>query len=317
MSARIALFAALLACAGTTRADLFRLGEGRAIRGKVLKETAESYFVDVGFTVLELPKKAVLSREDDTKKSAGAAKGEAARVSGALYSTIRREEMTVKANVARTGGAVVMVQTPSALGSGFIITPDGYVVTNDHVVQGETRITVMIFRKGKDKTLEKRKISKVKIVAISAFVDLALLKMEGVENLPIAYLGDSNTLRQGQPVFAIGNPRGLDRSVSEGIISTTNRPYGEGRLYIQTTTQINHGNSGGPLFNLKGEVVGVTNMKFEGGGAEGLGFAIPISDVKWFLKNRDAFVYDKDNPNSGYRYLPPPAKPAPKAPASG
>jgi len=312
MHARILLFSALLVCAGTARADLFRLGEGREIRGKVLKETAESYFVDVGFTVVELPKKAVLSREDDAKPAAGAAKQEAARVSDALYSTIRREEMTVKANVGRTGGAVVMVQTPSGLGSGFIITPDGYVVTNDHVIEGETKITVMVFRRGKDNTLEKQQISKVKIVALNAYVDLALLKLEGVKDLPIAYLGDSGKLRQGQPLFAIGNPLGLERSVSSGIVSVKNRPFG-GQIFIQTTTQINPGNSGGPLFDLKGEVVGVTNMKITGG--EGLSFAIPVDAVKRFLKARDAFLYDKDNPNSGYRYLPPPAKP--KAAASG
>ena len=128
----------------------------------------------------------------------------------------------------RTGGAVVLISTPRALGSGFIISSDGYVVTNDHVIQGETKITVTLFEKGKDGGIEKRKIEKVRIVATNADVDLALLKMEGVKDLPIVYLGDSEKVKVGQPVFAIGNPRGLERTVSEGILSTLNRAY-EGR----------------------------------------------------------------------------------------
>ena len=112
-------------------------------------------------------------------------------------------------------------------------------------------------------------------------------------------------MKQGQPVFAIGAPLGLERSVSQGIISLKNR-LENGRMYIQTTTQINPGNSGGPLFNLRGEVVGVNNMKIVAAGAEGLGFAIPGAVLKAFLKNRDAFAYDPANPNAGFRYNKPP-----------
>ncbi len=106
----------------------------------------------------------------------------------------------------------------------------------------------------------------------------------------------------GQAVFAIGNPLGLERTVTDGVISTKNRAF-EGLVYIQTNADINPGNSGGPLFNLAGEVVGVTNMGYIFFG--GLGFAIPIDYVKHFIDNRDAFAYDKDNPNTGYRYLQP------------
>ena len=98
---------------------------------------------------------------------------------------------------------------------------------------------------------------------------------------------------------------GLERTVTEGIVSTKTRPM-QGELYLQTTTQINPGNSGGPLFNLRGEVVGVTNMKITFG--EGLGFAIPVDGVKQFLKHRDAYAYDTDNPSSPYRYLEPPSR---------
>ena len=104
-------------------------------------------------------------------------------------------------------------------------------------------------------------------------------------------------------MFAIGSPLGLERTVTEGIVSTKTRPM-QGELYLQTTAQINPGNSGGPLFNLQGEVVGVTNMKITFG--EGLGFAIPVVAVKYFLEHRDAYAYDNDNPSNPYRYLEPP-----------
>ena len=100
---------------------------------------------------------------------------------------------------------------------------------------------------------------------------------------------------------------GLERSVSEGVISTTTRAI-EGRVYLQTTAAINPGNSGGPLFNSKGEVIGVNSLKIMF--SDGLGFAIPIEYVKYFLDHREAFAFDRENPNSGYRYLPPPRRSA-------
>jgi serine protease Do len=109
----------------------------------------------------------------------------------------------------------------------------------------------------------------------------------------------------GERVFAIGSPLGLERTVTEGILSTKTRPM-QGVLYLQTTAQINPGNSGGPLFNLHGEVIGVTNMKIAFG--EGLGFAIPAESVRYFLDHRDAFAYSNDNPSNPYRYLEPPGR---------
>ncbi|MGH7340104.1 MAG: S1C family serine protease, partial [Candidatus Rokuibacteriota bacterium] len=116
--------------------------------------------------------------------------------------------------------------------------------------------------------------------------------------------------KQGHTVFAVGAPEGLERSVSEGIVSTTNREN-RGLVYIQTTAQVNPGNSGGPLFNRRGEVIGVVAWKVLF--SEGLNFAIPIDYVKHFLDNRDAFAFDRDNPNNGRKYLPPPRR-APKDP---
>jgi len=138
---------------------------------------------------------------------------------------------------------------------------------------------------------------------LNPYLDLALLKIEeGEEPFRFAYLGSVGEVATGDQVFAIGNPLGLTRTVSQGIVSTKNRNF-EGQLYIQTTTDINPGNSGGPLFNLRGEVIGVTSMGYMFFG--GLNFAIPVDVVKRFIANRDAFAYDEENPNAGYRYLQP------------
>jgi serine protease Do len=130
--------------------------------------------------------------------------------------------------------------------------------------------------------------------------------------LTVTHLAEGRAVRKGDTVFAIGNPLGLQRSVSKGIVSESKRAEG-GVVYIQTTTQINPGNSGGPLFNARGEVIGVTNMGYLF--AEGLNFAIPVSYVIDFLQNRDAYTYDQDNPNSGYQYLEAPRRLDPSPPA--
>jgi serine protease Do len=146
----------------------------------------------------------------------------------------------------------------------------------------------------------------VKIIAMNGYLDMALLQIddEAVAQLPHVVFGDSDELAQGNPVFAIGSPLGLERTVSQGIVSVKARES-SGRWYIQTTTQINPGNSGGPLFNSRGEVIGVTNMKIVSQGVEGVGFAIPASLLKLFLKNREAFAFDPRNSNNGFRYMEP------------
>jgi serine protease Do len=148
----------------------------------------------------------------------------------------------------------------------------------------------------------------VRIIAMNKYKDLALLKVEdtGAPKFATVPLGDSDLLSVGERAFAIGSPLGFERTVTEGIVSTKTREV-SGELYIQTTAQINPGNSGGPLFNLRGEVVGVTNMKIIF--SDGIGFAIPVDGVKFFLKNRDAYAYDTDNPSNAYRYLEPPRRP--------
>ena len=215
-------------------------------------------------------------------------------------------ERNVRELVHQLGESVVQVRTPSSIGSGFFINDDGYLITNFHVIEGETQISVEVYHQ-RNGQLERKAYRQVRIVAMHKFADLALLKIEDADAPKFVRvpLGDSDQLAVGDRVFAIGSPLGLERTVTEGILSTKTRQM-QGSLYLQTTTQINPGNSGGPLFNLRGEVVGVTNMKITFG--EGLGFAIPVEQVKYFLTHRDAYAYDADNPSNAYRYLPPPGR---------
>ncbi len=278
------------------------LNQGGSVHGEILADTAERVVVDLGFTVLTIPRDAITRVNKDVP---GAAPTTA--VGDELYrvdASVRPQ--AVKDLVNAIGDRVVLVKTAGGLGSGFIIHEDGYLLTNDHVIAGETEITITVFAKGAN-GMDKKTWENVRVVASNAELDLALLKIESGDKtrFPTVPLGDSDELRQGQPVFAIGAPLGLERTVSQGIISLKNR-IEDGRMYIQTTTQINPGNSGGPLFNLKGEVIGVNNMKIVAPGAEGLGFAIPTAIAKLFLRNRDAFAFDPTNPNSGFRYNRPP-----------
>ncbi|MFQ5843619.1 MAG: S1C family serine protease [Planctomycetota bacterium] len=286
--------------------EILDLGGGHQVRGDVVKENADTVFVDLGYTILAVPKKEIVGRRSDEGTVPA---GETKAVRKHLYSTATNlKEMSVRDTVAKVGGAVVLVSTKTGWGSGFIIGPEGYVVTNSHVVQGEQDIAVTLFKKG-ERGLQKRKYKQVQVVATNPYFDLALLKIEEGKDFPYVYLGDSGKLKVGDTAFAIGNPgmgmTALDRTVTEGIVSSRNR-YHEGLTFIQTTAALNPGNSGGPLFNLKGEVIGVNTWIVVG--TEGLNFAIPSNLVKWFLRDRDAFAFDKDNPNSGYRYLPPPRK---------
>jgi serine protease Do len=280
-----------------------RLHSGSTVIGDLLKDDAESVVVDIGFTVLRIPRSAVVAVE---KVEDGAIEGRDIHGAGLYRQGGFRRTLALRDLVEKIGDAVVQIRTPTGLGSGFIIHPDGYVVTNNHVIAGERNISITQYRKT-DAALTKVNFNNIRIVASSPANDLALLKIEDSrkEALPTVPLGESASVKQGQRVFAIGSPLGLERSVSEGIVSLRNRLIME-RLHVQTTAEINPGNSGGPLFNYRGEVVGVNNMKVVSAGAEGLGFAIPVNRLKDFLMNRDAYAFDPRNPNAGFRYLTPP-----------
>ncbi len=308
------LFAALLPASvflSPVRADVIELTSGHKIEGDILRERDGAIYVDIGVDVIRIPNEKIRSRK---KTSAKTGTGKTAKPrKNALYTTARLKPGSVKELAERYGEGVVLVQTPGGLGSGFIINDRGYCVTNYHVIEKETRIAVTIYSRSKAGEFRRRRIDNVRIIALNPFFDLALLQIPAQKDLKFrpVIITEKDSHQEGDEVFAIGNPLGLERSVSKGIVSTRNRNF-RGLVYIQTTTQINPGNSGGPLFNTRGEVVGVTNMKSTSG--EGLGFAIPTAYLKHFLDNRDAFAYDKNNPNSGYRYLEPPRRRKPGTP---
>lgn len=287
--------------------EVIRLLGGHHIRGEVLKEKPDALVVDVGFDVLSIPKSQIVGRGATEQMDSLASRRRRADDDS---SSPELPVSNVKDLVDRFGEAVVMVKTPSGSGSGFIVDDRGHCVTNFHVIEGETRVTVDLFLKQRSSgagPIVERSINDVEIVALNPFFDLALLRIPSPADvkLPRVYLADEAETKQGDSAFAIGNPLGLTRSVTQGIISNRNRNVG-GQLYLQTTAQINPGNSGGPLFNLRGQVIGVTNMRIMMG--EGLGFAIPVNYVRDFLANREAFAYNRDNPNTGYRYLDPPRR---------
>jgi serine protease Do len=304
--------ALLISGARLNFADTLQLKDASAITGKIIAQKSDSIIMDVGYTVLVIPRNAVTSILQSNQTNAPVVAVPSAN--GSFYSTDSHPFMArdISSLVKQIGEEVVQVRTPEGLGSGFFINPDGFLITNFHVIEGETEISVEVYRQT-DGNLDREIYRKVKIVAINKFHDLALLQIQDKNAPKFKYvtLGNSDALSVGDTVFAIGSPLGLERTVTQGILSTKTRQL-EGELYLQTSTQINPGNSGGPLFNLAGEVVGVTNMKITFG--EGLGFAIPVELVKSFLDHRDAFAYSTDNPNNPYRYLDPPGRTKQPAP---
>jgi serine protease Do len=165
----------------------------------------------------------------------------------------------------------------SALGSGFILNREGLILTNNHVVEDAEKIVVR---------LSDEREFEAKVVGRDPKTDIAVIKIHAEVNLPTAPLGDSDRLEVGEWVLAIGNPFGLEHTVTSGIVSAKGRYIGAGPYdnFIQTDASINPGNSGGPLINMKGEVVGINTAIFSrGGGNIGIGFTIPINLVKELL----------------------------------
>jgi serine protease Do len=291
------------------RAELIQLRDGAALTAKIVSEKKDHVYVDLGFSVLAVP------RAEIVKVSKEAATGQTPTKTPAIQESMSRlfavattppPERPVRELAQTLGESVVQVRTPGGLGSGFFVTEDGHLITNFHVIEGETRISVEVYHQ-KDGQLDRRSYKDVRIIAMNKFADLALLKVDDKDapRFKRVLVGDPEALAVGERVFAIGSPLGLERTVTEGMLSTKTRQM-NGSLYLQTTAPINPGNSGGPLFNLRGEVVGVNNMKLTFG--EGLGFAIPSDELKYFLQHRDAFAYDNDNPSNPFRYLAPPSR---------
>jgi serine protease Do len=172
------------------------------------------------------------------------------------------------------GSVIPPPKAEEALGSGFIIDPTGYIVTNNHVIDGATSVTV---------TLDDGTILPATIIGQDRRGDLAVLKVDAGHPLPAVQFGDSSKMKVGDWVLAIGNPYGLDESTSAGIVSALHRDIGENKYddFIQTDATINRGNSGGPLFNLAGQVIGINSAIYSpSGGSVGIGFAIPAAMVQ-------------------------------------
>jgi serine protease Do len=190
----------------------------------------------------------------------------------------------------RTAGLVTKQRSS---GSGVILSPDGYIVTNNHVVQNARRVRVQLVSApdtpdtapdNSDRAVlrQRGKLLEARVVGADRAADLAVLKVESDKPLPALRLADSEMLRQGQMVLAFGNPLGLENSVSLGVVSSVGRQIrpDDPMIYIQTDAPINPGNSGGPLLNAKGDVVGInTFILSQSGGSEGIGFAIPSNIV--------------------------------------
>jgi len=318
------LLVSFLAAAGA-RAEVVQLRDKAAVSGAILAEKRDAVVVDLGYTVLTVPRNQIVRivRDEELEAPATKSKDKSAKqnsIAVAKKSSTEKTdakdfysisitpppERSVRELVNQLGEAVVQVRTPGGLGSGFFLNEDGYLITNFHVIEGETQISIEVYAQRKGE-LERTSYKQIRIVAMNKFQDVALLKVDDKDAPKFSHvmLGDPESLAVGERVFAIGSPLGLERTVTEGIVSTKTRQM-QGDLYLQTTAQINPGNSGGPLFNMRGEAVGVTNMKVQFG--EGIGFAIPIDVVKRFLNHRDAFAYDNDNPSSAYRYLAPPSR---------
>lgn len=289
--------------------EVIVLKDGHQVTGEVLAEKPNALYVDLGFDVVKVPRDQVASRRPP---GAASAPGAAARLEESdpsnFFDSRSLRAASMKDLVHTFGEAVISIETPSAKGSGFIVNADGYAITNAHVIQGETRIAAVLYQ-NVGSGLTRRRIENVEIAALNPFADLALIKLPPQTDLKLNHvvLGSLEDVNAGEGVFAIGNPLGLERSVSQGIVSNRNRNI-EGQIFLQTDAAINPGNSGGPMFNLRGEVIGVTSRGARADIADNLGFAIPVNYVKDFLRNREAFSYDKENPNTGYRYLDPPRR---------
>ncbi|MFN3189547.1 MAG: S1C family serine protease [Aureliella sp.] len=287
-----------------------RLASGAELTAPLLRKNTDGVVLDFGASVMSIPAAQVV--EVIALDTSEAEMGKQTKLRD-IYTTGRLKPSSVTPLVDNYGDAVVTVNTPSGVGSGFLISNRGHLITNYHVIEEELDISVVAFQKTKS-GYERKQLKKVKILAVNPHRDLALLQIDSQEmidlDLPHVVIADKE-VAVGDMVFAIGNPLGLERSVTQGIVSSVTRTL-EHLRFIQTDAAVNPGNSGGPLFNLRGEVVGVACSGYAS--FDGLAFGIPSTDLIDFLKHRDAFLFDETQPQNGVKYLAPPFI-KPKSPA--
>ncbi len=291
--------AALLATSAW--AEVVVLKGGSNIQAPVLKQTDDTTILDLGFDVLRVPRSEILETREDA-----AVEGTAPDSTNHLYTIQTPKRITTAEASSLYAPAVVVVKTASGLGSGFFINKKGYLITNFHVIAGEKKISVTQFLQ-EGQVLRRVVYKDVEIVATAPFHDLAVLRLKEpyTEITPVVF-APGEQLGIGETVFAIGNPLGLERTVTEGVLSQTHRNFG-GILYLQVDAPVNPGNSGGPLFNARGQVIGIINMGVPT--MEGLNFAIPARHATFILDHIDAFAYDASNPESGFVYPDAPRRP--------
>jgi serine protease Do len=302
--------ACILMAAGTLSAAetvTVQLANGATVTAPLLRESQEGLVLDLGQQVV------VIARERITSVSKPEAADSTAAKQHDIYTIGRLAADSVTNLVDKFGDGVVLVTTPRGKGSGFFVSKT-YVVTNYHVVEQETEIKVTVYARSQE-GFERKELKKVRIIALHPLRDLALLQIDSEElgtmaSTPLV-ISAARGVDVGDTVFTIGSPLGLERSVTQGIVSSITRTLGHQR-FVQTDAAVNPGNSGGPLFNARGEIVGVVCA-----GAsyfQGLGFGIPASDLVDFLENRSAYLYDASQPQNGFKYNAPPgttsAKPA-------
>jgi serine protease Do len=302
--ARWVLWVGVLACcadfAGAQERVTVKLMGGAEVTATLLRNNDDGVVLDLGAEVVTIDADRVLDIRDQEDQPVGRQERQEFYTLGSL------EEAPVPSLVKRFGDAVVTVTTPLGLGSGFVISDEGHLITNYHVIEKSLEVKVTVFLPT-SQGYEKKQIQRVRILAVNPLRDLALLQLEpdDMESLDIrpVVISAEPALGVGDLVFAIGNPLGLERSVTQGIVSSNVRTYGHLR-FIQTDASINPGNSGGPLFNSQGEVVGVVCAGFTF--FDGLALGIPAADLIDFLHHRDAFVFDPTQPQNGVKYLQPP-----------
>ena len=279
-----------------------RIRGGAEITAPLLRRNKQGVILDLGHDVLSIQSRHVL----DVQTVSDASTDQVTQRKGnGLFQVGRLSSATVPQVVEQYGDAVVTVTTPVGVGSGFLISDQGHMLTNYHVIEETLDISVTAFQRT-ELGYERKQLNRVRILSVNPLRDLALLQIEDDElaelDLPHVVISEGET-SVGDIVFAIGNPLGLERSVSQGIVSSTTRTLGHMR-FLQTDASVNPGNSGGPLFNLRGEVVGVACAGYAM--FDGLAFGIPGADVVDFLKNRDAYLFDRTQPQNGVKYLAPP-----------
>jgi serine protease Do len=292
----------LTALAAGAYAEDVTLKGGAKIQAPILKEADDAVVLDLGYDVIRVPRNEVLAVYETQQAVEGTVPDDTNR----LYTVQLPERITTAEAAKLYAPSVVLVKTAAGLGSGFFINRKGYLITNFHVIAGEKHISVTQFLQD-GKILRRVLHKEVEIVATAPFHDLAILRLEDfdTEITPVVFEPEEK-LSVGETVFAIGNPLGLERTVTEGVLSQTHRNFG-GILYLQVDAPVNPGNSGGPLFNARGQVVGIINMGVPT--MEGLNFAIPARHARYILDHIDAFSYDAANPESGFVYPDPPRRP--------